>query len=74
MGIIVKECKTKGYFTVANCKTEFKRDAIKKMAFPEFKATFEPLGIRNLVNIYEALTGKKVTKPKAKPATARKKK
>lgn len=73
MGLIVKEAKTKGFFLVGNCKTEFKREAIKAMDFPEFKATFEPLGIVNLVTIFEALTGKKVTKPKAKKASERKK-
>lgn len=73
MAVIVKEAKTKGFFLVGNCKTEFKRDAIKKMTFPEFKAQFEPHGIVNLVTIYEALTGKKVGKAKATPASKRKK-
>ncbi len=73
MGVSVKESKTKGFYFVGNCKTEFKREVIKKMTFPQFKATFEPLGIRNLVTIYEALTGQKVTKAKAKKASTRKK-
>jgi hypothetical protein len=66
----VKETQN-GFVKVGNGKTEFKRAAIKKLSFAKFKETFSGLKI-NHVEVYEALTGKKVAKTKAKTASERK--
>lgn len=67
----IKETKN-GFYKVGNGKTEFKREAIKKMDFETFCKVFNNQGLTDLAGIYEALTGKKVTKTKAKPAAKRK--
>lgn len=67
----VKETQA-GFVKVGNLKTEFKRDAIKKMSFTTFKKIYDSYKIANLAEVYEAITGTKVKTTKAKTASQRK--